>query len=123
MRLLLDTHTFDSPQLLTPSMRGLLEDPAVERWVSVVALIEIAVKVRKRKLELPLQREYFLDQIEALSAKLLPIEAEHCFTLLSLPRHHGDPFDRLLISQAKFERLTIATRDGAFAEYGVPTVW
>jgi len=127
VRLLLDTHTFlwafDSPERLTPSMRGLLEDPAVERWVSVVALIEIEVKAQKGKLELPLHREYFLDQIAALGAKLLPIGAEHCFTMFSLPRHHGDPFDRLLISQAKSERLTIATRDGAFAAYGVPTVW
>ena len=86
------------PQLMTPSMRGLLEESAVERWVSVVALIEIAVQAQKGKLELPLHREYFLDQITALRAKSLPIEAEHCFTMFSLPRHHGDPFDRLLIS-------------------------
>jgi PIN domain nuclease of toxin-antitoxin system len=127
VKLLLDTHTFlwafDKPEALSRPVRDLLVDPTVERWISVIALAEIAVKVQKGKLDAPLTREFYLGQAAALSASLLAVESEHCFMLFSLPRHHGDPFDRLLIAQAKVEGLTIATIDPAFAAYGVPTVW
>jgi PIN domain nuclease of toxin-antitoxin system len=127
MRLLLDTHAFlwafDKPEALSRRVRELLVDPAVERWISVIALTEIAVKVQKGMLHVPLTREFYLAQAAALGAKLLAVESEHCFMLFSLPRYHGDPFDRLLIAQAKVEGLTIATVDPAFAAYGVPTVW
>jgi PIN domain nuclease of toxin-antitoxin system len=127
VKLLLDTHAFlwafDSPERLSPRMRALLEDPAVERWVSVIALAEIAVKVQKGKLTLPITRQFYLDQVAALSAQMLPIGSEHCFAIFSLPRHHGDPFDRLLIAQAKTEGLTIVTKDTAFAAYDVATTW
>lgn len=127
MRLLLDTHTFlyavDSPERLSPAVSRALVDPTAERWVSVIALSEIAVKVQKGKLAMPLNREYYVDQLQALSARILPVEMNHCFALFSLPRLHGDLFDRLLIAQAKAEGLTIATQDAAFAPYGVPVLW
>jgi PIN domain nuclease of toxin-antitoxin system len=127
VRLLLDTHTFlfaiDSPERLTGATRELLASPSIERWVSVIALSEIAVKVQKGGLSMPLERKYYTDQLLALNAKILSIELEHCFSLFSLPRHHGDPFDRLLIAQAKSERMTIVTRDSAFSLYDVPTLW
>jgi PIN domain nuclease of toxin-antitoxin system len=127
MRLLLDTHAFlwafDKPQALSRSVRELLEDGAVERWVSVIALAEIAVKVQKGLLDMPLTRDFHLAQLAAMNARLLPVESEHCFKLFSLPHHHGDPFDRLLIAQALTDGLTIATVDPVFAPYGVPTIW
>lgn len=127
MKLLLDTHAFlfavDRPERLSLSMRELLTSASVDRWVSVIALSEIAVKVQKGKLAMPLDRQYYTDQLYALNAKILPIELEHCYTLFSLPRHHGDPFDRLLVAQAKSEGLTIVTQDAAFSLYDVPTIW
>jgi PIN domain nuclease of toxin-antitoxin system len=127
VRLLLDTHVFlwavNYPEKLSKPVRELLVDPAVERWVSAISLVELAVKVQKGKLELPLRREFFVEHLGLLQAKMLAIEAEHSFALFSVPRHHGDPFDRLLIAQAQTEGLTIATKDEAFGLYDVPTVW
>jgi PIN domain nuclease of toxin-antitoxin system len=75
MRLLLDTHAFlwafDKPQALSRSVRELLEDGAVERWVSVIALAEIAVKVQKGLLDMPLTRDFHLAQLAAMNARLL----------------------------------------------------
>lgn len=127
MKLLLDTHTFlwafDRPEALSSTVRDALLDPLVERWVSVIALAEIAVKAQKGLLDLPLTRDFYLDQAARLRATFLPVGVLHCFALFSLPRLHGDPFDRLLIAQAKAEGLTIATHDRAFAAYDVPTIW
>lgn len=79
------------------------------------------------KLILPTDEGYYWAQLQALNATLLSVEARHCFTLFHLPLHHRDPFDRLLIAQAKTEGLTegltIVTQDRAFGAYGVATVW
>jgi PIN domain nuclease of toxin-antitoxin system len=127
VRLLLDTHAFlfaiSEPEQLSPKARKLLLSPNVERCVSSVTLWEIAVKVHIGKLEMPLDREYYLEHIKALKADTLPVEFRHSLALLSLPLHHRDPFDRLLIAQAKEEHLTLLTRDEAFREYSVETVW
>jgi PIN domain nuclease of toxin-antitoxin system len=127
VRLLLDTHAvlfaLAQPERLSSRLHELLVDSTVERWVSVIALSEIAVKVQKGKLEMPLDAEYYEVNFQALSVRVLPVELKHSFALFSLPMLHGDPFDRLLIAQAKVEGLTIATRDSAFAAYGIPTLW
>lgn len=91
--------------------------------MSVIALSEIAVKVQKGKLEMPMDAEYYNFNFQALSLRVLPVELRHSFALFSLPMLHGDPFDRLLIAQAKVEGLTIATTDRMFAAYEVATVW
>ena len=127
MKLLLDTHTFlfaiDRPNQLSPRMRRLLADPQVERWVSAVSLWEIAVKIHAGKLAMPLDRSYYIENLAALGARVLPVEFRHSLALLQLPVHHGDPFDRLLIAQAREEGLTLASRDGAFGAYDVVCIW
>jgi PIN domain nuclease of toxin-antitoxin system len=52
----------------------------------------------------------------------LPIDQRHCFRAISLPPHHRDPFDRLLIAQAQIEELAVATSDGDFAAYGIDVI-
>jgi PIN domain nuclease of toxin-antitoxin system len=127
MRLLLDTHTFlfsiAGPERLSTRMRKWLRDPKVERWVSVVSLWEIAVKVQIGKLSLPSNAEYYRTHLQALQAKALPVTVEHSMALMSLPLHHRDPFDRLLIAQAASEGLTLASRDRVFQAYGTQVVW
>lgn len=61
--------------------------------------------------------------IEANGFVLLPPTLEHYEALIPLPMHHGDPFDRLIITQAQAEGLTVITRDEHFAAYGVPILW
>ena len=116
-------YAFSEPELLTPKVRRLLEDPEVERWVSVISLWEIAIKVQIGKLSLPLDTAYYYRNLEALRARTLAVNAEHSLALLSLPLHHRDPFDRLLIAQARVEGLTLLTRDRTFRKYGVEALW
>lgn len=127
MRLLLDTHTFllaiFEPELLPAKLVKLLQDSSVERWVSVVTHWEIAVKLQIGKLEAPADPEFYVRHIEHLQAKTLPVEARHCFALYRLPLHHKDPFDRLLISQAIAEGMTLASRDRDCAPYPVQRIW
>lgn len=127
MRLLLDTQTFlfaiFEPELLPHKLLSLLEDSSVERWVSAVTHWEIAVKLQIGKLDAPADPEFYLRHTEKLQAKVLSVEARHCFALYRLPLHHKDPFDRLLISQAMVEGMTLASRDREFAPYAVQRIW
>ena len=127
MELLLDTHTFlwaiGEPQLLSPRVRELLLNPGTRRWVSAISLWEIAVKIQARKLVLPTEPRFYLEHARQLGASILSATAAHCLGVLELPLHHRDPFDRLLISQARLEGLTLATRDREFAAYEVARLW
>lgn len=127
MKILLDTHPFlyaiQEPERLSPIVRDLLEDVKIPRWVSVVSLWEIAVKIQIGKLDLPRNAGFYQKHIRALRALVLPVDVRHSMGLMELPLHHKDPFDRLLISQAREENMTLMTRDGAFGEYDVKTIW
>lgn len=127
MRLLLDTPAFlfaiAEPELLTAKTRRLLASSEVERWVSVVSLWEIGIKAQIGKLTMPLDGSFYIRQLQALKTQTLAVNLQYSLALMKLPLHHRDPFDRLLITQAKEEGLTLVTRDAGFKAYGVPTVW
>ena len=128
MTLLLDTHTLlwfltNDPKL-SARARGAIEDVANETHVSAASLWEVAIKSALGKLTLPATyAEIFPRQLETNGFGLLPITPAHCATLLTLPFHHRDPFDRLLLAQAKTEGLTLVTDDGQFGPYGVAHLW
>jgi PIN domain nuclease of toxin-antitoxin system len=123
----LDTHAFlfaiAEPELLTAKTRRLLASHETERWVSVVSLWEIAIKVQIGKLPMPLGQSFYALHSQALKARTLPVSIQHSLAFMALPLHHRDPFDRLLIAQASAEGLTLISRDAAFKTYGVATVW
>jgi PIN domain nuclease of toxin-antitoxin system len=108
MRLLLDTHTLlwflaDDPKL-SATAKAVLTDPANERWLSPISLLEIALKVRLRKL--PLSAPFgllFPAQLQLNHIQLLPIEPKHVEPLTTLPFHHKDPFDRLIAATGASE--------------------
>ncbi|MGH8776776.1 MAG: type II toxin-antitoxin system VapC family toxin [Jiangellaceae bacterium] len=121
MRLLLDTHTllwwlFDLPPLGRRA-RALIAAETV--LVSAVSAAEIAIKSALGKLQAPDDLE---QQIDAHGFTPLPLHVRHALGLAGLPPHHRDPFDRLLIAQARDEGLTILTADGVFGRYEVPTI-
>jgi PIN domain nuclease of toxin-antitoxin system len=119
---LLDTH------VLLWQLEGRLDrsDRAVEAiktadelLVSVVSFVEIGIKAAAGKLRIPAGlREHLLDS----GARILSLAPDDGLGIAELPLHHRDPFDRLLISQARSERLTILTADRRFAQYDVPVI-
>jgi PIN domain nuclease of toxin-antitoxin system len=127
MKVLLDTHAFlwfvnDDPQL-SLAAKTLMESE-VDLLLSVANLWEISIKVGIGKLDLPKLFDVFIpEQLEINEIELLPIELRHLTPLTSLPLHHRDPFDRLLISQSLVEELTILSADKIFDRYAVNRSW
>jgi PIN domain nuclease of toxin-antitoxin system len=128
MRVLVDTRTFlwdlnDDPRS-SRKARELLSSDEPELVFSLVSLWEIAIKLKTGKLNtIGSSVAYIRDEMNAYGMELLPIRYEHILHLESLPHHHSDPFDRLLIAQALTESLPILTADRAFRHYGVKTIW
>jgi len=128
VRLLLDTHTFlwflsADPQL-SATARTLIEDGDNEVYLSVGSLWEMAIKIGLGKLSLGRPYETFIpDQLARTGIDLLTITFGHTARVLTLPSHHRDPFDRLLIAQALVEGLSIVGVDAAFDAYGVARLW
>jgi PIN domain nuclease of toxin-antitoxin system len=128
MRLLIDTHALvwfceGSPHL-SIAARAAIEDEANERYISHAVPWEMAVKLSLGKL--PMQVGFdviFPGVLDANGFVLLPGRMEHYEGLINLPRHHGDPFDRLMVAQARAEGLTIVSCDSQFAAYDVPLLW
>lgn len=132
MRLLLDTHTFIWFILRRPTGERFYElclDPSNELYLSAASYWEICIKAGLGKLELTKDwREVFDREIAINGIEWLPIEKSHCHELLALPRPeavagHRDPFDRLLIAQARAEGLSVLSADPNFGRYDVPVVW
>ena len=122
MRLLLDTHVI-LWQLEGSRPLGHDAEEAViaasELAFSVVSFAEIGVKVAIGKLLVPADIH---DRILDMGVRILNLAPEHGLGVASLPLHHRDPFDRLLIAQARAEGLTIVTADARITAYDVPTV-
>lgn len=128
MRLLLDTHTLlwfvlNDPQL-SRRADALITDPANVVFVSPATYWEIAIKVRKNKLDLFAPYDDFMTRgIQGNDFEILPIETKHTSLLTTMPFHHKDPFDRLLIAQSLVEQMPIVSIDSAFDPYGVTRLW
>lgn len=122
MRLLLDTHVVlwqaAGEDRLGPRTRSHLED-ADELRFSVVSFAEIGVKASIGKLDVPSD---LADQVAAMGVRTLALTAEHGLAVAHLPTHHRDPFDRLLVAQARSEGLTLVTADRRIAAYDVPVI-
>jgi PIN domain nuclease of toxin-antitoxin system len=127
MKILLDTHIFlwfinNDPQL-SPTAKTLLESD-VDLVLSAASLWEIAIKVSIGKMTLPKPFEIFIpEQLQQNQIEILPIAINHLTNLSTLPFHHKDPFDRLLISQSFAEGILIVSVDTMFDQYNVNRRW
>jgi PIN domain nuclease of toxin-antitoxin system len=123
--LLLDTHPFVwfllDPKRIPAHLMALLTDPSRIVHVSAVAVWEVTIKTGLGKLALPLDR--LEATIAAAGFTVLPVTAAHALEVRHLPPLHRDPFDRLLIAQARHEKLTLVTCDAAIRRYPVATLW
>ncbi|MBI2946679.1 MAG: type II toxin-antitoxin system VapC family toxin [Verrucomicrobia bacterium] len=128
MELLLDTCAFiwwDSvSRNLSAVAASALHDPANRLHLSHASLWEMQIKHQKGKLRLekPLA-EIVQEQCVRNGLLLLPIEPRDIYGLDQLPFHHADPFDRLIISQARIRGFRVVTDDVEFARYGAPLLW
>lgn len=126
MKVLLDTHAFlwwveDSAKLSKPARAAIAKH---EAFVSLVSAWELAIKTCLKKIALsrPAAR-YFEIHSAACGFDVLGIELGHIAVVETLPFHHGDPFDRLLIAQARTDGFAIVSSDDRFDEYGVKRIW
>lgn len=123
MRLLLDTHvllwSLTEPRKLSPRTRDALQDAGNEVFASSVSGWEIAVKRALGKLKAPVNLEAAVRKQEFIPLNLTFHHAEQAG---ALPRHHGDPFDRMLVAQAQAEGLILVTRDAHIQLYGIRTM-
>ena len=128
MRLILDTHKFlwyifGDPQLSSEA-NTLLQNPANEKLLSTASPWEVGIKVSTGKLKLsrPLEA-YFEEQMQLNSIAMLPITLAHIARVSTLPFHHRDPFDRMLIAQSLVEGIPIISADAVLDAYGVVRYW
>ena len=128
MRLLLDTHALiwyvDQDHLLSASAHAAITDSANDLLLSAGTIWEIGIKVGLNKLSLSMPyREWMNKAIADLGLTLLPISVEYADVQAGLPRHHGDPFDRLLAAQARVENIPLISSDPVFDRYGLTRIW
>jgi PIN domain nuclease of toxin-antitoxin system len=108
---------------LSRKVFNILSDDAHEIYLSIASIWEMGIKISLGKLKLGVDLQKFIQmQILDNGILLLPIKKEHIFPLVKVPFHHRDPFDRLIISQAQVEDLTILTADTIFKKYEVKLI-
>jgi len=127
-RVLLDTQAFllwvSGSDRLTPRAAEVIADPACTILVSAASAWEIAIKAAAGKLELQgVPETYVQERIRSHGFEPLAVELAHALRAGALPRHHGDPFDRMLVAQGQLEGVPIVTGDPLLGLYDVETIW
>lgn len=128
MKALLDTHTFlwwnTDDERLSSRVRELIADGRNEIYFSAASAWEIAIKAARGKLILPEEPvDYIARRLEVYHFQPLPVQISHAGQVYALPRHHDDPFDRLLVAQSQLEKLPLLTTDPEIQKYNVETIW
>jgi PIN domain nuclease of toxin-antitoxin system len=127
MKYLLDTHTalwaLGEKRKLSATAKSIIDDVSVSLCVSVVSVWEVAIKVSIGKMNFSGGSDFFIEKIHRNGIELLPLKGSHIKYVESIPFHHRDPFDRVLISTALAENMTILTDDEAIQKYDISWAW
>lgn len=128
MQFLLDTHSllwfFSGNTQLSIPVRKIMEDTNHQKLISMASIWEIAIKKSNNKLTLAIPLADYIEQkIQLNDFELLAIQLNHLNTISTLPFHHNDPFDRLIIAQGITDNLPILSRDSTFDAYAVRRIW
>ena len=127
MNYLLDTHTLiwflNGDKSLSTKARKAIESSEATNFVSIVSLWEIAIKISLNRLDLKTSFENIGEEIINNNFQMLPITFQDTLVLSSLPFHHRDPFDRLLIAQGINNKFTIISKDEYFESYKTKVLW
>jgi PIN domain nuclease of toxin-antitoxin system len=128
VKALLDTHAFlwwisDDPRL-SEKAREIIADGRHELFFSAASGWEISIKTGLGRLEVPENLQRFIaDQLSRNAIQVLPIYLSHALHTGTLPAHHRDPFDRILVSQAILEEMPLLSADSHLSRYPVEVVW
>ncbi len=128
MKLLLDTHSFlwfiGGDAKLSHKAQTLIEDQTNDVFLSIASLWEMAIKFSQGKLQLVQPFETFMsEQLSLNHIRTLDITFSHTASVATLPFHHRDPFDRLLVAQTRIEQMPIVSCDQALDTYGITRLW
>jgi PIN domain nuclease of toxin-antitoxin system len=128
MKVLLDTHAFlwsiAGDKKLSKTARKTFLDPRNRLFLSAVSMWEICIKISLEKLSL--KSGWFKkiqNEMSTNAVQWLPVEMQHCVELTKLPFHHRDPFDRMLVAQARVEDLQVLSRDVRLSAYDIECIW
>ena len=127
MKCLWDTHTFlwwvtGSPRL-SETAKATIADAMTEPWMSVASVWQMSIKVSLGKLDISGSFEEVMDDIYGNGIQLLPITFYHTLQQYKLPFHHRDPFDRMIVSQAIAEDMSIISADSQLDAYSIRRIW
>ncbi len=126
--MLLDTHAFlwwvtDTPRISAPAHEA-IANPGNDILISPVSGWEISIKAALGRLQLPgPPPEFIPEQLRRNDFGVLPVSMQHALEVSQLPLHHQDPFDRLLIAQARSDGIPVVSGDAAFGAYDVDVLW
>ena len=128
MKLLLDTHaliwfSIGDTRMPVP-IREMISDPAHATWISPASHWEIAIKMSLGKYSLPVPfADFFSKAVEGNGFNYLPVSTMHTQLVSTMPFHHRDPFDRLMVAQALAEGMEMISADGVLDHYSVKRHW
>ena len=128
MRVLIDSHALiwyvDQDKLLSIASHAAISDPANDLLLSAGSILEIGIKIGLGKLLLTQPFKVWMNQaISDLHVTVLPLTVEYVDVQSNLPKHHGDPFDRLIVAQAIVEQVSIISADVNLDAYGITRIW
>lgn len=127
MNLLLDTHALlwfvAGDRRLGRAARTAMQDDGATLHISAASVWELAIKSARGRLELAVPVDHYLSDRVQEGYVVLPVAWPHAAAVERLPRHHDDPFDRLIVAQAMAEQMPVVSRDRIFGKYGIDVIW
>jgi PIN domain nuclease of toxin-antitoxin system len=128
MKLLIDTHVWlwmqSEPERIAPAVQGLLVAPQNTVLLSIASVWEIGIKWSLGKLPLPDEPSHYIPRaLQRQAVDSLAVSLAHALEITRFEKHHRDPFDHLLIAQARIDDLTLVTADRLFENYAVSLIW
>ncbi|MBI3142001.1 MAG: type II toxin-antitoxin system VapC family toxin [Bacteroidetes bacterium] len=127
MNYILDTHTIiwflNGDDKLSIKSKEIIENQDNYKFVSIASVWEIAIKISLDKFKFDKGLKKFLDLIDDNGFDLIPISFDHALAVSTLKFIHRDPFDRLIVSQAMVDNLTIITKDEHIVQYDIKSIW
>jgi len=127
MAVLLDTHTFlwfvSGDKQLPEKIKNKILDINEPCYISIASLWEITIKIQIGKLNIAISIDDLFKYADRNQIEIVQITAEHLLVLASLPQHHNDPFDRLIVSQAISENMTLFSKDKGLKKYKIKQEW